>query len=307
MAVAIAIAFALRHASDVTGRGVRRRQWNANGVRDPGEAGIPGIAVSNQEHVVVTTDAIGRIPNGRRFERESASLSRRPTDIVPSVAFWRAAVDTGRSRLLALAKARQSGEFTFVHASDKHISPASVEAHAATARRCWSISIHPDLLLITGDPVARRSSACPRGRGDELLRPVRPCAKRRGHFKYAHVHGAGQPREFCGIERDTFRTWKRVASAVRSRHVSPLSRVPDYYLSFTRGGVHFVGLNTVDIDDQHYYGHVDSLQKLAWFRARPGARAGDDAGRHVRPHSLFLDVFEIVERVRSWIAAGANA
>ena len=38
---------------------------------------------------------------------------------------------------------------------------------------------------------------------------------------------------------------------------------PDYY-SFTRGGVHFVGLNTVDIDDQRYYGHVDSLQ-LAWL------------------------------------------
>ena len=38
---------------------------------------------------------------------------------------------------------------------------------------------------------------------------------------------------------------------------------PDYY-SFTRGGVHFVGLNTVDIDDQQYYGHVDSLQ-LAWL------------------------------------------
>src|SRR5262249_3021213 len=38
---------------------------------------------------------------------------------------------------------------------------------------------------------------------------------------------------------------------------------PDYY-SFTRGGVHFVGLNTVDIDDQHYYGHVDSVQ-LAWL------------------------------------------
>ena len=38
---------------------------------------------------------------------------------------------------------------------------------------------------------------------------------------------------------------------------------PDYY-SFTYGGVHFVGLNTADIEDQWYYGHVDSLQ-LAWL------------------------------------------
>ena len=38
---------------------------------------------------------------------------------------------------------------------------------------------------------------------------------------------------------------------------------PDYY-SFNYGGVHFVGLNTADIEDQWYYGHVDSLQ-LAWL------------------------------------------
>jgi 3',5'-cyclic AMP phosphodiesterase CpdA len=38
---------------------------------------------------------------------------------------------------------------------------------------------------------------------------------------------------------------------------------PDYY-SFNYGGVHFVGLNSVDFDDQWYYGHVDSLQ-LAWL------------------------------------------
>jgi len=40
-------------------------------------------------------------------------------------------------------------------------------------------------------------------------------------------------------------------------------RGPDYY-SFNFGGVHFVGLNTVDIDDKSYYGHVDSTQ-LAWL------------------------------------------
>jgi 3',5'-cyclic AMP phosphodiesterase CpdA len=38
---------------------------------------------------------------------------------------------------------------------------------------------------------------------------------------------------------------------------------PDYY-SFNYGGVHFIGLNTADIEDQWYYGHVDSLQ-MAWL------------------------------------------
>ena len=46
-------------------------------------------------------------------------------------------------------------------------------------------------------------------------------------------------------------------------------RGPDYY-SFTYGGVHFVGLNTIDNEGPSYYGHVDSLQ-LAWL-ARDLAR-----------------------------------
>ena len=40
---------------------------------------------------------------------------------------------------------------------------------------------------------------------------------------------------------------------------------PNYY-SFTFGGVHFVGLDSVDIADLWYYGHLDATQ-LAWLRA----------------------------------------
>jgi 3',5'-cyclic AMP phosphodiesterase CpdA len=49
---------------------------------------------------------------------------------------------------------------------------------------------------------------------------------------------------------------------------------PDYY-SFDYGGVHFMGLNTVDYDDLWYSGHVDSLQ-LRWIAADLAA-AGRDA------------------------------
>jgi hypothetical protein len=38
---------------------------------------------------------------------------------------------------------------------------------------------------------------------------------------------------------------------------------PDYY-SFNRGGVHFIGLNSVDISGPSHYGHVDGVQ-LAWL------------------------------------------
>jgi hypothetical protein len=40
---------------------------------------------------------------------------------------------------------------------------------------------------------------------------------------------------------------------------------PNYY-SFEYGGVHFVGLDSVDIADLWYYGHLDMVQ-LAWLRA----------------------------------------
>ncbi len=45
-----------------------------------------------------------------------------------------------------------------------------------------------------------------------------------------------------------------------------LTRLGPTYYSFTRGGIHFVGLDTVDVADLWYYGHVDAAQ-LAWLRA----------------------------------------
>ena len=39
---------------------------------------------------------------------------------------------------------------------------------------------------------------------------------------------------------------------------------PDYY-SFNFGGIHFIALNSVDFDDQWYYGSIDSVQR-EWLR-----------------------------------------
>jgi hypothetical protein len=67
--------------------------------------------------------------------------------------------------------------------------------------------------------------------------------------------------ENFGIERD--KSHVSPANPLYGRQMYHHYLGPDYY-SFTFGGVHFVGLNTVDIDDQSYYGHVDSRQ-LAWL------------------------------------------
>src|SRR4051812_42357108 len=68
--------------------------------------------------------------------------------------------------------------------------------------------------------------------------------------------------ENFGIERDTSHV--SVTHPLYGRAMYRHFLGPDYY-SFTRGGVHFVGLNTADIADKAYYGHVDSLQ-LAWLK-----------------------------------------
>ena len=222
---------------------------NNNGVRDPGEVGVPGVAVSNQD-TVVTTDRTGAF---RITARGTGIVFVSTPDGYRAVGpFWRS-ID-GAPIAFPLARLTTTGTFTFVHASDTHISPASV----ARTRRLGALvdSIHPDLLIITGDLVRdalRVGEAEATGYYDLFARETK--AFRTPVFTVPGNH------ENFGIERDTSHV--SATHPLYGRGMYHHYFGPDYY-SFTRGGVHFVGLNTVDIDDQHYYGHVDSVQ-LAWL------------------------------------------
>ena len=230
--------------------GVVFEDTNRNGVRDPGERGVPNVIVSNQD-VLETTDASGHY-----------RITRGPTGIVfVSVpdrfqivgAFWHPADAPNTD--FALKPARTPTSFTSIHASDTHISPASV---ARTRRfRAMTYSVNPAVVIITGDLVRdalRVNEAEATSYYDLFAREV-------SGFRSAVWTVPGNHENF-GIER--------AQSKVDSTH--PLYgrgmyrhyRGPDYY-SFTYGGVHFVGLNSVDIDDQWYYGHVDSVQ-MAWLK-----------------------------------------
>jgi len=223
---------------------------NGNGIRDTGEAGLAGVVVSNQD-TVVSTDRSGAF----RFAGRGTGIVfvSTPDGYRAVGSFWRAA-DATTPLAFPLARLGASRELTFVHASDTHISPASVQR----TRRLGTLvdSIHPDLLLITGDLVR------------DALRV--PEAEATGYYQlFAHETAAFRTPVFTvpgnhenfGIERDTSHV--SVTHPLYGRAMYRHYFGPDYY-SFTRGGVHFIGLNTVDIDDQHYYGHVDSLQ-LAWL------------------------------------------
>ena len=237
-----------RQPSGVTG--VVFEDTNGNGIRDSGERGIANVAVSNQDTVVVT-DASGSF---RMTPRGSGVVFvSTPNEYRAVGAFWRDA-NAAAPIAFGLARLPQGAGLTFIHASDTHISQASL---ARTQRlRAVVDSVHPDLLIITGDLVR------------DALRVGEPEAtgyyqmfmKEEAEFKEPVFTVPGNHENF-GIERDTSHV--SASHPLYGRGMYHHFLGPDYY-SFTRGGVHFIGLNTADIDDQRYYGHVDSLQ-LAWL------------------------------------------
>jgi Calcineurin-like phosphoesterase len=224
---------------------------NGNGRREPNERGVAGVAVSNQD-TVVTTDASGafHIPRGA----SGIVFLSVPDGYRARGTFWRAVADTGTSVSFGLSPAARIRQFSFVHASDTHISPASVER----TRRLGALvdSLSPAFLIVTGDLVrdALRVGEAEATSYYELF------VHETSAFRTPIWTVPGNHENF-GIERD--KSHVSATNPLYGRAMYHKYFGPDYY-SFNYGGVHFVGLNTVDIDDQSYYGHVDSLQ-LAWL------------------------------------------
>ena len=223
---------------------------NANGTQDQNESGLARVAVSNQDTVVLT-DASGafQLPAPRGTAVIFVSV---PDGYRSMGSFWRKATDDLAFALVASPAGRA---FTFVHASDTHISQQT----AARTRllRAVTDSLRPDFVLVTGDLVRdalRVGEAEARGYYDLFA------AERRA-FR-SPVYTVPGNHEIFGIE--TQRSNVDPAHPLFGRGMYREYFGPDYY-SFTRGGVHFVALNTVDVDGQWYYGHVDSTQ-LAWLR-----------------------------------------
>ena len=249
--LAAVVAVATRaDAQTVRVTGVAFVDTNGNGVRDSGERGLAGVAVSNQADVAAT-DASGafQLPRGAHgIVFVSAPYGYRAVG-----PFWRSVGDSARVSF-PLAPVARVREFTFVHASDTHISPTTVER----TRRLRTLvdSLAPAFLLITGDLV-RDALRVPEteatGYYDLFAREI--AAFRTPVWTVPGNH------EIFGIERHL--SLVSPNHPLYGRRMYHRYRGPDYY-SFTHGGVHFVGLNTVDIDDLWYYGHVDSVQ-LAWL------------------------------------------
>jgi 3',5'-cyclic AMP phosphodiesterase CpdA len=162
--------------------------------------------------------------------------------------------DTTTTVNFSVTTITRSRTFTFIHASDTHVAQAVL---SRTQRfRALADSLNPAFVIITGDLVrdALRVGESEATGYYELF------AREAALFRNAVWTIPGN-HEIFGIERDK----SKVAAThpLYGRKMYHHYRGPDYY-SFNYGGVHFVGLNSVDIDDKWYYGHIDSAQ-LAWL------------------------------------------
>ena len=245
-------------------------------MRDAGERGLAGVAVSNQD-TVVTTDRLRRISITGQRNRRGLRVHAR-TDIARSV---HGGARRSCATVLASPSRRnhRAPSLTFVHASDTHISPASVPR---TQRlRALVDSIHPDLLIITGDLVRdalRVGEAEATGYYDLFARETAAF-----HTPVFTVPGN---HENFGIERDT--------SHVSATH--PLYGRAMYHHYFGPGLLLVHARRRALRRTQHGRHRRPAVLRSRGqpaarvARARPRARTAGDAGRHVRPHPVLLDL-----------------
>lgn len=264
---------------------------NDNALRDQDEPGIPGVVVSDQVSVVATDQ------NGAYQIDSSGNLGivfiSIPNEYSASIPFWKH-IKSNSDLFQAdfpLKKKQKIDDFTFIHASDPHLSKAVLPRF----NKFKSIvsSKEPAFVLMTGDLLhdAMRESE----------------KEARGYFELYKSETEKIPvpvwnipgnHELFGVER--------AYSLVSSGHPLYGKKMyrhylgPDYY-SFNYGGVHFIALNTAHYHDIWYYGHLDETQ-LTWLKrdldfVPPGTPVV--TFNHIPFYSAFQSILGILDSMRS--------
>jgi hypothetical protein len=267
---------ASRADAQTAAHGVVYADANANGTRDAAERGVSGVIVSNQRDVVVT-DSLGRfeIPAGTT----GIVFVSVPDGYRSSGAFWRATTAVSASLDFGLVRQTQSRTFSFVHASDPHIATQNVERFRRFRR--MADSLRPAFVLMGGDLVRDAMSQTE--------------SNARSYFDLfaTEAKGLHTPMWTVPGNHDHYgiipsRSHADPASPLYNRGMYHQYFGPDYY-SFTYGGVHFIGLNTISPDDSAYYGNVDSVQ-MEWLKRDLG---------HV-PATMPIVTFNHIPMISSW-------
>jgi len=226
---------------------------NNNGIQDKNEEGIAQVSVSDQVQVV-KTDATGHYEiinsTGFGFVFISQPLGFTATR-------WHQKITTEKTAYnFALKSSATAASFTFIHASDTHISEKSLDRMQKLREVVETTK--PEFVLVTGDLVkdALRVSETEASGYYELYK------KEIEKFSVPIWNIPGN-HEIFGIERHLSLVGKTHPLYGKKMYHHYLG--PNYF-SFNYGGVHFVGLDDVDFEDLWYYGHVDSTQ-LKWLKA----------------------------------------
>jgi Icc protein len=221
---------------------------NANGRRDPGEAGLAGVVVSDGAAVVASAaDGTYRFDStgGRVFVVT-------PGDRRAVGSFFR---DAAATLDFGLAPSAVRATWRFAHLSDTHVDATNV----GRLRDAFGLAggQGADFALVSGDLVK------------DALRVGEAEARAELDLYAAETARASVPvrnvlgnHDVFGIEREKSRVAETHPAYGKRMYEAMLG--PRYY-AFNRGRVHFVVLDTVGVDGMWYYGFLDADQ-LAWIR-----------------------------------------
>ncbi len=221
---------------------------NNNAIQDNGEPGIAGVMVSDQSGTAVTG-------SDGRYVLMDTSNSPFIFISTPEGYSGKFFSDRAPKRSFPLKKTGIRNHFKFIHASDTHVDSANLPRMKRF--RELADSTGAEFILLTGDLIRdalRNPEALSSAYYEMFLKEI-------SKFKIP-VYSVPGNHELFGIERD-----KSLVSAEHPLYGKKMYRHflgPDYY-SFNYGGIHFVGMNTVDFQNLYYYGGVDSLQ-LKWLK-----------------------------------------
>ncbi len=226
---------------------------NNNGIKDANESGIAGISVSDQATVVKTNaDGSYQIINPKGFGLVMISTPNG----YKAEAYWKRISDNKNGTIdFALIKTAEVQEFSFIHASDTHVTPDS----AARMEKFRNIiqQSKADLVLITGDLV-KDALRVPEKKATSLFELYVSEIKKIN----VPVWSAPGNHDNFGIERQSSLVSKD--NPLYGKEMFHHYLGPNYF-SFNYGGVHFIALDDVDFEDTWYFGHIDSVQ-FNWLK-----------------------------------------
>jgi len=218
---------------------------------DANNKGIPGVVVSDQATVVVTG------ADGRYQINSTSGLGFIVISLPDGYkgSFYNR-IGSNVTINFPLKKDKTKTEFSFIHASDTHISKQS--ENRTGKLRTLTEQLKPDFVLVCGDLIR------------DALRVPEEEAKGYYQLYVDNISKFNVPvwsvpgnHEIFGIERHLSLISPKNEFYGKKMFAHYIG--PNYY-SFNYGGIHFVGLDDVDFEDTWYYGHVDSLQ-MSWLKA----------------------------------------